>query len=101
MNPAFSASNPLLHYRLDAVLMVALTIAACWFCRRHVRRVHSTEVFPLAACTVAIVLAMGSAIAAEWTTHLVGELTTNATGPGLATYHAAIYGGAALVIGIL
>ena len=58
----------LLHYRLDAVSLVALTLMACFFCQRAIRRRRATEHLPKFSCVVLALLPLAGAWAAEWIT---------------------------------
>lgn len=57
----------LLRYRVDAVVLAILTVAACWFCRRHVHRRNAARELSALTCVTSIALTLVGALLAEWT----------------------------------
>ena len=91
----------LLRYRLDSLVVVAMTLVAFLLCRQHVQRRRPRELFPWSFCLIAMALAVGGALLAEWATQLAGELAPVGSLSALAALRATLIGGAVVVIAIL
>jgi signal transduction histidine kinase/CheY-like chemotaxis protein len=89
-----------LHYRLDAVCLALLAVAACLACRTLVKRRHASGDFSPATCGVVALLAASGALLAEWVS---GALDFSVATPGvsLAAARAIALGGTAFLIGVL
>jgi signal transduction histidine kinase/ActR/RegA family two-component response regulator len=93
MNSATPALSALLSIRADAILTMALTVAACFCCRRYVARRHPAQELSKAICLVAICSAVVGAGVAEWATSLVSALPTETHLQGIAALRALALGG--------
>ncbi len=89
-----------LHYRLDAVCLAVLAVAACFVCRALVKRRRADQEFSRATCGLVTLLAVGGTLLAEW---VAGALDFSIATPAvsLATARAIALGGAAFLIGVL
>ena len=62
----------LLRYRLDAIILAVMAVAACLLCRRHVRLRQASRELSTLTCVTSIALTLVGALLAEWTSIVLG-----------------------------
>ncbi len=97
MNPAIPALAPVLHYRLDALAIASLTIAVCGVLRLRMKW-RLGDPFPLQVCALALIVALGGGLLAEWATNLAGTAAANTSLPSLMALRASLLGVSGAII---
>lgn len=98
--PATDQLESFLRYRLDAVSLVAMALAACYLCRRHVQRRHASQEFSRATCWMTLVLSLCGALFAEWIAGAV-EFPAESRVASIAVARGIALGGMGFLVGVL
>lgn len=101
MNPAANVFVELLQLRLDAVLLAALALGACLYCRVFVARRHAGKNFSRVACLLVAALVLVGTGLAEWVTALAGDLPAFDSASSVLALRALVLGGTAFLVAVL
>ncbi len=101
MHPDATVLSELLRYRLDAILLGALALAACLWCRAFLRRRGATENFSPATCLLATGLVLAGAGLAEWAATLAHQLPSATSASSVLGPRALALGGTAFLVAVL
>ena len=101
MNVPDAALNEFLRIRLDAVLLGAFALGACFFCRGFVQRRKAGVNFSRIACLLVAAFVFTGVGVAEWVTALMGAMPATAPVTTMLALRALVLGGTGFLVAVL